>query len=736
MNDQTINQIPSSKCTGCMTCEYVCSQKAITKGVNEQGFRMPFINAEKCINCGECYRKCPENNVELKKNTGGLGTYAVMADDDTRLQSSSGGAFTVLANYVLQNGGCVIGAVYEDSHTVVHEMISDSAGLIRLQKSKYVQSDISRTFFDIEKCLSSNTNVLFVGTPCQVAALKQVFEDSDKLLLVDILCMGVSSSNCLKKYLDEEFATDHVELLDFRYKIDGKWNQNLNLKIITSDGEKVVPFKDSSYFLAFLKGITLRPSCKHCTYAGCERVRDVTLGDFWGVRYYKKKLDDGKGTSLVMVNSIKGADLLEKIKKNFKLIETVPFDIACRGNATLTGTIPTNPKNDLFWKNYNSTSLRENLKQLLDDSADCGIINYWYTNDHGAILTAFALQQFLKKNGYSSKLINLTPPRYERRGGISEKFELKYLDSTYGKYNNAFLSYLNDKFKFFLVGSDQVFRAEWVPDNWFLAFVHEEKIKISISASFGIDKLNVSPKRKKKIRYLLNRFNNISVREKSGVEICRNLGVKSAEWILDPVFLIDKEIYIEIAQHEKKSNKLCFCYIRNNSQEINEQISAYAKAKKMDVVYCNEQMPVEYFIGYIYDCDILITDSYHGLCFGIIFRKNVFCYKNKKRGNARFDSLTEQLHLPEKIFIYDHKEKLVNRENIDFNLIEKTLEEEIKRSSSWIINCLSNPAPINKRKVFLYRCLQYSLPAAARLIWNKSINLTTTVKRKVMTIHE
>lgn len=736
MNDQTINQIPSNKCTGCMTCEYVCSQKAITKGVNEQGFRMPFINAEKCINCGECYRKCPENNVELKKNTGGLGTYAVMADDDTRLQSSSGGAFTVLANYVLKNRGYVIGAAYKDPHTVIHEMISDSTKLARLQKSKYVQSDISRAFFDIEKCLINNTDVLFVGTPCQVAAIKQIFGDNDRIISVDILCMGVSSSNCLKKYLDEEFAANNVALLDFRHKSNGEWNQNLNLKIITSDGEKIIPFKDSSYFLAFLKGISLRPSCKRCTYAGCERVGDITIGDFWGVGSYKKELDDGKGTSLVMVNSIKGAGLLEKIKNNFKLIEAVPFDIACRGNATLTGTIPTNPKNDLFWEKYNSTSLNENLKQLLDDSADCGIINYWYTNDHGAILTAFALQQFLKKNGHSSKLINLAPPRYERKGGISEKFELKYLDSTYGKYNSASLSYLNDKFKFFLVGSDQVFRAEWVPDNWFLDFVHEKNIKISISASFGTEELNVSPERKKKIRYLLNRFNNISVREKSGVEICRNLGVKSAEWILDPVFLIDKDIYIEIAQHTKKLNKLCFCYIRDNSQEINEQISAYAKAKKMDVVYCNEQTPVEYFIGYIYDCDTLITDSYHGLCFGIIFRKNVFCYKNKKRGNARFDSLTEQLHLPEKIFIYDQKEDLIHRESINFDPIEKALEKEVKRSHKWIIDCLNNPAPINKRKVFLYKNLQYSLSAITRLIWNRFMNLASKVKRKVVKIHE
>ena len=208
-----------------------------------------------------------------------------------------------------------------------------------------------------------------------------------------------------------------IEYVDFRYKKNDDWNQNLLLNIKTRDYERIIPYEESSYFLAFLKGLSLRSSCLQCDYAGKERIGDITLGDFWGIGAYKSELDDGKGTSLLLVNSPKGEALFEKIRYDFKVAEKVPFEIASKGNSTLIRQLPRNKKSVRFWENYYSKSLKDNLRDMLDDSADCGIINYWYTNDHGAILTAFALQQFLKKNGYTSKLINIAPEQYNRSGG-------------------------------------------------------------------------------------------------------------------------------------------------------------------------------------------------------------------------------------------------------------------------------------------------------------------------------
>lgn len=734
MAHKTISSIDVSSCTGCMACAHLCPQHAISPGLDNHGFRIPVIDTSVCLACGICYEKCPSKGT-LNPVADEMLCYAAMADDETRRNSSSGGAFSVFADYILENGGIVIGAAYRDDLTVAHKAISRKEDLTSLRKSKYVQSDISDVFSCVSDCVKNHVPTLFVGTPCQCAAIKAACGSNENLFLMDILCMGVSSAHCLKKYFDEEFPNEHIKSVDFRYKKDGTWNQALNLRLETEKGEIVLPFAQSSYFLGFLKGITLRQSCKTCQYAGKERVGDITIGDFWGVDRYQRNLNDGKGTSMVILNTEKGVNLLEKVKHAFFRLGTVPFEVACGGNTSLRGNLSFNPKADSFWENYHKTTLRDNLSMLMKDTADCAIINYWYTNDHGAILTAFALQQFLLQNGYTSKLINLAPRHYNRKDGISQKFELNHLDSTYEPYGADTLPKLNGNFRYFLVGSDQVFRCEWVTDDWFLRFVDDDSYKIAIAASFGTDTINVSPDRQKQLRFLINRFNNVSVRENTGVNLCRKLGFHGAEWILDPVFLIDKEVYERIAKRNTAMGKTCFCYVRDMSEPIRRQISAYADEKKLDVVFCDEKDTIEEFLGNIMDCDTFITDSYHGLCFGIIFNKAVYCYKNKKRGNSRFESLENQIKLPKDLFIRSFEEDIARKQKLDFEEVDRMLRVEREKSTAWILNTLKRPDKVNQLRMNWYRLWRTSPRARIRGGLSKIKRIPSKI-RKLVNLHE
>ncbi len=720
-----VTAVKESMCTGCMLCGYTCPQKAIKKTYDGRFFLKPEVISEKCNGCGLCYKKCPAiNDCQIKKYVD-VKTYAAMADSDTRRNSSSGGAFAVLAKYVLDDNGVVIGAAFEDDFKLVHKLVRDEEGLLSLQKSKYVQSDISEIYTEIEVLKKEGKKIMFTGTPCQCAAIRQAFGGYENLIIVDILCMGVASPHCFEKYLKEEFKEENIKSIDFRFKKDDKWNQNLNLKICTDDNDFVIPFAESSYFYGFLKGITHRESCESCKFAGETRMGDLTIGDFWGIAAYDNSLDDGLGTSVIITNSKKGQSVLEEIKGNFKRISEVPFDIARKGNITLNHPNVVNLQAKKIWENYTTRSLSENLNDLTKDEADCAIINYWYSNDHGAILTAFALQRFLKQEGYSSKLVNFSQQGYDRTNGISEAFEWAYLDSTYERYDVSSIKKLDGKFKYYLVGSDQVFRAEWVPDSWFLDFVDLDLNKIAVAASFGIDDLNVDRTRYKRIRYLLNRFNAISVREKSALDICKKCMVKKATWILDPVFWIDKNNYTEIATSMSDEN-ICFCYVRDINEKKRKQIEDYAQTRQLRIVFCNATMPIEDFLGYLVICDTFITDSYHGLCFGVIYNKKIFCYFNEKRGNARFESLIEKIHLPQTLFVNENQE-LDELAGISYEEINRHVVIEKKNSTEWLRNELATPDKISKSRVIVTRIL-------SERIFIKALGYCKSILRKIIRV--
>lgn len=706
-----------------MACMSVCPTKAITLQKREEGFIYPSIIQEKCISCNACINICPVNKglVSIEEN---IECYAAMATDEVRFASSSGGVFTIAARYFIKNGGYVCGASYISDFKVEHIVISNLNEIPRLQKAKYIQSNITNCIRQLKELVNKNEQILFTGTPCQCSAIQSLFSDYDALFYIDILCMGVPSQDCFDKYIQEEFENSKIESFDFRDKNYG-WSQNLHFKIKTSKKEVIRPFHESSYFTAFLKGLTIRDCCFDCHFAGKKRTGDITIGDCWGIHSYNPSLDDKKGTSLLLVNTQKGRTLFSDIQKDFIQVDKIPFKTAQAGNITLKKPNSENPKRKIFKINYENKSLKQNLEDIINDTADCAILNYWYTNDHGAILTAYALQRLLFTLGYTSKLINIAPPHYisTRNGGISQNFELQYLDTTFNIYNTADkLKSLNNKFKVFLVGSDQVFRAEWVGNDWFLQFVDINTPKIAISASFGTNTLNVTKARKRQLAWLLNRFNAISVREKDAIAICKSNGGVAAFWILDPVFLVDINEYTKLLPSSPVESNYCFVYIRDPAPEQTMRITEFAQVNNLKIIWNHSNLPVEDFLSTLYYAACIITDSYHGLCFSLIFHKSVICYYNEKRGGSRFDTLIQLLPDINDIFIHDNNAELEIHQ-LDYSKIHSAINCKKETDIKWIYEQLKNPPPISKLRCYLFYMRTVNIKTFVKDFTHKLINL-------------
>lgn len=336
---------------------------------------------------------------------------------------------------------------------------------------------------------------------------------------------------------------------------------------------------------------------------------------------------------------------------------------------------------------------RDNIMQS-NRRADFGIINFWWCDDHGAILTAFALQSYLEEHGYSSELLKCW--KYyddeKRKNGISWNFEKKHLktsENIYRTYDDIYEidnnKKLNDDYIGFITGSDQVFRPDYVPDSWYLTFVNG-KGKLAVSASFGISEF-ICPDRKRfeRIKKSLEEFDYISVREDSGVKICNNYFEVDAFHMLDPVFLINKDKYEKIIKEskKKKNNKYIFCYIRDLNSDIMSMIDNININNHYELVWCDENMPVEDFLFNTLNCDYMITDSYHGMCFAIIFNKNFLCIRNELRGKARFISLQKQLGLNEESFL-DEVKKIDSIMEIDYTYINQRLKMLSEKCSKWL----------------------------------------------------
>lgn len=303
-------------CCGCGACVQACPVGCITFEADAEGFEYPQVALEQCTDCGRCERVCPmlhPSEALAPRSAQGV----IHADTAVRLGSSSGGVFHALATAVLQDGGIVVGALFDEHHTLCQQAIDDIRQLPQLCGSKYIQSSNRDAFQQVRQALRQQRRVLFVGTPCQVAGLRRFLgQDNALLLTADFFCHGVPSPLLWQRFLEEVLAShrlrhEDISHISFRHK--GKGWREYRMMLTLKDGREIsIPRSKNAYQRAFDENLSLRPSCHDCPARGGRSHSDLTLADFWDIAQVRPKVDDNKGVSLVLCHTAKGEEALQR----------------------------------------------------------------------------------------------------------------------------------------------------------------------------------------------------------------------------------------------------------------------------------------------------------------------------------------------------------------------------------------------------------------------------------------
>ena len=338
----------ASDCCGCGACAAKCPACAISMVERSGGFVYPSVNQDKCIKCGICNRVCGFKNIQPRKTEGPA--WAACADSDLR-ESASGGVSAVIASTCVEAGGVVFGCVCEDSPegvVIKHKKIESIGELASIKGSKYVQSDTLEVFSEVEELLRVGREVVFFGTPCQVAGLLGYLGTRySSLLTVDLVCHGVPSLKMFRDYSKSVLERGRRQLVDitFRAKLNG-WQNSMLMNARFGDGsESFIEARHSSYYTYFLSLLTLRDSCYRCPFAGTARVADITLGDCWGIEKVRPDLvspgvfDQREGISCVIANTVKGVRAVDAVSHRLKVHEMDLSDIVA-GNEQLQHPSP------------------------------------------------------------------------------------------------------------------------------------------------------------------------------------------------------------------------------------------------------------------------------------------------------------------------------------------------------------------------------------------------------------
>lgn len=349
-------EICNGLCYGCNACFSACPLEAIRMEADAKGFFIPVVDEKKCISCGKCKNVCPANK-EHNNKVNIQHVYSAWASDrQIRQKSSSGGAFSLLAEVILNNSdeSCVFGAGFDKNWKVVHKGIRHTDEIPKIRGSKYVQSNIGNTHKEVKKELDAEHEVLFAGTPCQVAGLLSYLDrEYSNLYTVDILCHGVPSPGIFEKYLDyiKRRNSNNITDINFRYK-KPSWSI-FSMSISFSDHKAYIASKyKDPYLIGFLSDLYLRDCCHACKYASSHRVGDITIADFWGYQSYEKESkNDQKGASMVAVNTDKGKLLFDRIK-TWGYWKEQTLEYAQKRNPGFKKPYEKNKLADLFWNDY------------------------------------------------------------------------------------------------------------------------------------------------------------------------------------------------------------------------------------------------------------------------------------------------------------------------------------------------------------------------------------------------
>lgn len=396
-----IEIVDNKFCCGCNACTQCCPKQCITMQEDMEGFLYPYVDKGSCIDCSLCEKVCPVINKREKQRP--LYVYAAKnKNEEIRLKSSSGGIFTLLAEEFIHRNGIVFGACFDEKWEVKHDYADTRKGLSAFRGSKYMQSRIQGTYKEVEEFLKQGRKVMFTGSPCQIAGLRNYLrKDYENLCAVDFICHGVPSPKVWRKYLTgicekvlkkelEDGGRSaflwkrgyRIEDINFRDKKIGwkKFSFSLRLKFLLEDTsiDFSEPFSENIFMKAFLTDLILRPSCYQCPSKGGRSASDISIADYWSIQQVLPDFDDDKGISLVLINTSKGYTLYQSLDVESR--ET-KYEEAQDRNGGFKEFVPVHPKRSSFFKQLEyvdmmtlisstlkepiSRQIRQNLKKIL-----------------------------------------------------------------------------------------------------------------------------------------------------------------------------------------------------------------------------------------------------------------------------------------------------------------------------------------------------------------------------------
>ena len=721
-------------CTACGACINTCPQNAVSLRIDEDGYYFAAIDENTCINCSLCSEVCPQISLPANTHYPQPECYACQAENLIREGCSSGGIFAVLARWVLQVGGHVFGSEYGE-YLIPHQAeVTSIEELHRLQKSKYTQSSSGLSFRRVRDLLEKGETVLYCGVPCQIGGLTSFLgKDYPNLYTVDVMCSGTSPIGLYKRYLAdlEEQSKKKIQAIDFRNKEMG-WNAG-HLTLYFEDGEKRI-IKNDPFMTTFITAGMKSHACNCCNYAEFPRYGDITLGDFWNIEKYDKDLTDGKGTSLVTLNSEKGSLLFRKATEftALKLCAPVPFSFT-HGSNWFTKERPITDDAMHLYDLLKKHSAINSLQRICEKRVDICLLGNWSGYNYGAGLVHYALYRTLSDMGYDVLMVEkpneppfkpLQEPTLFRENPYPRYALSPLFDTLYD------MKSLAERCDTFITGSDML----WNYNNFghgmpFYAqsFVPLHKNKISYATSFG-DNIDTAPAEHNNLMsILLHRFDHLSTRESEGIEIAKDRFGLDMINVLDPTLVCDKVHFEKLIQRSAISHKskYVFSYILGPTPEKLAFIKAIAKKLNADCIcIANAYETTEYgtydgfnllsdvkiedWLSLIASSEYVVADSFHAYAFSLIFNKQVVPLYDHDAHAWRVNSLCSTLQTPRPVIITPEVVKALNSDAldsileshaIDYSVVNPRIQREQERCICWLKNAISTP-PMNNNDRF------------------------------------
>lgn len=323
-----IEILNKSDCCGCSACAQKCPKKCITMESDNEGFKYPVVDETVCVNCNLCLKVCPILN-KTANTESLLECYLIQNNNDKeRYNSASGGFFSPLAVYLVKNNGVVVGSSFNSEMELEHSYSDNVKNVYKFSGSKYVQSDIRKTYIEVSDFLKEGRKVLFSGTPCQIEGLYAFLgnKDTSNLVTLDFICHGVPSPGLFKKYkefMENTFGSQMINYASRNKKLGYSTSDSFWALCEFKDKVNITADKDHPYvnFMnkAFFAEICSRPSCFKCLFKGKNHKSDFTVYDCWDVDKLQQDMDDNKGTTVLIVNTERAKNLLNEISHFYKI---------------------------------------------------------------------------------------------------------------------------------------------------------------------------------------------------------------------------------------------------------------------------------------------------------------------------------------------------------------------------------------------------------------------------------